>query len=408
MRLRVMTVILLILVWPALGYCQAHIPLPADLQGELNGVPYRILVPANWNGTLLVYNHGYSAGPIPPNLALQPPDVANLSGRGFAMAASRFGGTGWNVKEGMQNTAALTAAFREWVGRPQRTIVWGGSMGGLMTLGLIEKHPGLYDGAVALCPPASGTPRRFDLGLDIALAYAVTFGWKDEWGTPGDIRDDLNFTTDVQPYIAGESTDAEKGGWEFIRLLNKMPIDSYYLPMNFKVTNLYFATGVRAELEARAGGPVAGNDGRLYSLTDAEKQYLATYGIDADGLLLQMNQRAKYKPAPNARNYAEHYVNPTGRINRPVLTLHTKGDSLAIPSHESAYRAVVVSQNNGDLLMQQYTNGPAHCTFSSAQDIAGIDAMMNWLDTGNHPDPTIYFPASKGFDPLYVPPDWPW
>ena len=70
-----------------------------------------------------------------------------------------------------------------------------------MTLGMIEKFPGHYDGAVALCAPASGTPRRFDQALDIALAYAVAFGWKPEWGTPGDLRDDLNFNTDVLPHI---------------------------------------------------------------------------------------------------------------------------------------------------------------------------------------------------------------
>ena len=32
---------------------------PVDESGEINGAPYRIRVPANWNGTLLVYAHGY-------------------------------------------------------------------------------------------------------------------------------------------------------------------------------------------------------------------------------------------------------------------------------------------------------------------------------------------------------------
>ena len=32
---------------------------PLDLSGSLNGAPYRIRVPANWNGTLLVFAHGY-------------------------------------------------------------------------------------------------------------------------------------------------------------------------------------------------------------------------------------------------------------------------------------------------------------------------------------------------------------
>lgn len=33
----------------------AHIPLPAELAGNLNGSEYKIRVPGNWNGTLIVY-----------------------------------------------------------------------------------------------------------------------------------------------------------------------------------------------------------------------------------------------------------------------------------------------------------------------------------------------------------------
>lgn len=389
----------------ALSQVATLVPLPADLQGEINGVPYRIRVPANWNGTLLVYAHGYT-GSNPPALALLPADVNTLVSRGFALAASRFGGTGWNVKEGMQNTAALTAAFRDMVGHPQRTIMWGGSMGGLMTLGMIEKFSGLYDGAIALCPPAAGTPRRFDLGLDIALAYAVAFGWNPEWGTPGDIRDDLNFSIEVLPYLPPATTNDQIGRWEFIRLLNKMPKDSYYAPLNFRVTNMNFAMAVRAELEHRAGGPVAENIGRVYTLSDADKAIVRGYGVDPDVLLAQMNSLTIYAADRNARNYVEHYLNPSGRITRPVITLHTKGDSLAIPSHESAYRAIVEQRGNANLLVQQFTDGVAHCYFTSEQDMAAVDAMMHWLDSGNRPDASFF--TAAGFLPAFVPEPWPW
>lgn len=384
------------------------IPLPADLQGELDGVPYRIRVPENWHGTLLVYAHGYGEGATPPSLAPLNADVELLLAKGFALAASRFAGSGWTVKEGMQNTVALTSAFNGMVGHPQRTIIWGRSMGGLMTLGLIEKFPGHYDGALALCAPASGTPRRFDQGLDIALAYAVAFGWNPEWGTPGDIRNDLNFMSDIGPTLQTQLGPEQYGRWEFVRLVNRMPIDSYYAPLAFRVTSLLFATAVRAELEGRAGGPVAENVGRIYALTDAEKSYLAGLGVNADALLLEMNAMATFISDHNARNYAEHYVNPSGRITRPVLTLHTEGDSLATPNNESAYRATVDQQGNGNLLMQQFTKGISHCSFTSAQDIAGIEALMYWLDTGQRPDVSVFFTPELGFDSGFVPEPWPW
>ncbi|MDT8070106.1 MAG: hypothetical protein ROO76_18220 [Terriglobia bacterium] len=410
MKLRyiaMITVLIAVLVGMSAGQAPSLVPLPATLTGELNGVPYQIRVPANWNGTLLVYAHGYSSGPIPPKLTLLPQDETVLLARGFALAASRFGGTGWNMKEGMQNTANLTAAFRDMVGRPQRTIMWGGSMGGLMTLGMIEKFPGLYDGAIALCPPAAGTPRRFDLGLDIALAYAVAFEWNQQWGTPGDIRDDLNFSVEVLPYLSPATTNDQIGRWEFIRLVNKMPIDSYYAPLNFRISNMNFAMAVRAELEHRAGGAVATNINRVYTLSSDDKLYLMNqYGLDVEPLLAQMNAQTIYAPDPNARNYAEHYVNPTGRITRPVITLHTKGDSLAIPGHESAYRVAVEQQGNGNLLVQQFTDGVAHCYFTSEQDIAAVDAMMHWLDSGNRPDASFF--SAPGFLEEFVPEPWAW
>jgi pimeloyl-ACP methyl ester carboxylesterase len=418
MKLRMLVVIfpliLTLLVPSSAGQMAALVPLPADLQGELDGVPYFIRVPANWNGTLLVYAYGYAEASMP----LAPPtmNVETLLARGFALAGIHAAGTvnvppamdaGFNVKERMQNTVALTAAFHGIVGRPQRTIMWGQSLGGLVTLGMIEKFPGLYDGAFALCPPAAGAPRRFDQALDVALAYKAAFGWNDDWGTPGDLRDDLNFVTDVLPDILPRMVPAQYGSWEFIRRVNRIPLDTYYVGLN-RAQILFFATAVRAELESRAGGPVAENTGRVYTLSGDDKTYLAGFGVNADALLAQMNATINAFTADrNARNYVEHYVNPSGRIRRPVLTLHTEGDWLATPNHEGAYRATVEQQGNSDQLMQQFVPGGAHCTFTSAQEIAGIDAMMYWLDTGNRPDPSFFSPA-LGFDPSFVPQSWPW
>ncbi len=427
MRLRIMMVVvavILALPLPLSGeQFEALVPLPADLQGELDGVPYRIRVPENWNGTLLVYAYGYAEAYGSP---LAPPivDPNTLLAKGLALAGIHAAGAvpipgaatdaGWNFKERVQNTAALTAAFRDMVGRPQRTIIWGQSMGGLVTLALIEKFPGLYDGAVALCPPAAGTPRVFDQKIGIMLAYDVAFGWNDQWGTPGDLREDLNVITEVAPHIYARMGSDYYGLWEFLRLVNRIPADpSFYKPMNFRLQTLWLAFAPMVDINQRAGGCAAGNIGQVYTLTENEKTYLASLGVNnVDQLLADLNARTIYAADRNARNYAEHYFNPTGRITRPVLTLHTTGDAAVIPNNEGAYRAVVEQQGNGELLMQQFSLGNGvvntHCTFTSAQIIAGIDAMMHWLDTGTRPNPADFFTAELGFDPDFVPPSWPW
>lgn len=420
MKLRMLIVLLplifTLLVPSSAGQLATLVPLPADLQGELDGVPYFIRVPANWNGTLLVYSYGYAEAATPPPLAPPYVSVATLLGEGFALAGIHAAGgvpvppapeAGYNVKERMQNTLALTAAFRGIVGQPQRTIMWGQSLGGLVTLGMIEKFPGLYDGAIGFCTPAAGAPRRWDQALDVALAYSIALGWMPEWGTSGNLRDNLNFMTDVALHVAARMIPAQYGRWEFIRRVNRIPPDTYYDGLN-RINIMFFATAVRAELESRAGGPVAENIGRVYTLTDDDKSALAALGVDWESLLAQMNAATNITPKRNARNFVEHYFNPTGRIRRPVLTLHTEGDTLATPNHEGAYRHTVESQGNGGLLMQQFVPGGSHCTFTPEQGMAAIDAMMYWLDTGTRPDPAVFFPTTLGFDPNYILESWPW
>ena len=438
-RLIVLLSLILMLFAPlSAGQIRTLVPLPADLQGELNGVPYLIRVPANWNGTLLVYSYGYADAdantPAPPLTPL-PTDVSPLLAKGFALAGvhaaggvpmAPFSEAGWNFKERVQNTHALTAAFRGMVGQPQRTIIWGRSMGGMVALALIEKFPGLYDGAIALCPGAAGTPRTFDQRLDITLAYAVAFGWNDVWGTPGKLRPDLDFMTEVFPSILQHfppDTLDKMGRWEFVRRVNAIPLDnSFYksmppLTMPFLFQTMWLAFAPQPDLNKRAGGQVAQNIDRVYKLSEQDKSdLLSQFGLDAEPLLAAMNAQAIYTSDRKARNYAAHYFNPSGRITRPVLTLHTTHDAAAIPNNESAYRSVVNDQADDDLLMQVFSTGVptpngvvnTHVTFTPAQYFAAIDAMMYWLDTGSRPDPVAFFPPTLGFDPNYVLEPWPW
>jgi pimeloyl-ACP methyl ester carboxylesterase len=431
-------IILLLAPWSA-GQVTTLVTLPADLQGQLDGQAYRIRVPANWNGTLLVYSYGYAEGynllvpltPLGTNTA--GPDEQMLLDKGYALAGIRAAGwvtipggmaaAGFNMKERIQSQVALTSLFRDMVGQPQRTITWGKSMGGLVALALIENHPGLFDGAVPLCPPAAGTPRMFDQKLDIVVAFKAAFGWKDEWGTPGALRSDLNVMTEVAPYvIQQEIADSAKAkwAWEFLRMVNHIPEDPsfYQPPLNFRYQVIWLAFALLADIERRAGGRAVQNVGRVYSLTQAQIDQLKALGRDPESLLAEMNEEVYSSPITadrNARNYVEHYYNPSGHIRRPVLTLHTTKDAAVIPENEGEYLKLVTDWGNEGLLMQQYTTGitvsgmhvNTHCTFAPAQYLAGIDAMMYWLDTGTRPGAS-WFPATLGFDPDFVPQAWPW
>jgi hypothetical protein len=385
------------------------------LTGSLGGAPYTIKVPTNWNGTLLVYAHGYrdkadhptetddrSADPS-PSPGLDPVLLA----QGYALAGSAYADNGWAVKEGIHDTRLLTTFFNGRFGKPQETLLWGFSMGSVVAFAEAEHANGIFDGYIAACAVGAGTPRAWDGALAHLLAYKAAFGMPASWGTPGDLRDDIDFDTEVFPKVLFEAINpANFGKLEFIRLVTQLagPGTATWLPFGF-LTNMFFITEAKAELERRAGGPPNQNLTHTYTLTAAEKAYLAALGVNADALLAAMNAE-RYAADTSARNYAEHSADYSGKLKGPMLTLHTQVDTLVPPSHESAYAATVAAAGRSSDLVQAFTSGQGHCNFTGPQLLTAVAALDQWVKTGTRPT-AASFPAALGFLPGFVPPPWP-
>lgn len=391
----------------------AHIPLPADLSGTVSGGEYQIRVPANWNGTLLIYGHGSGATGVeiaPTSVPPASPTVEEqLLSSGYALAGFYYRST----KEAEQGMVALTNLFKGAIGNPRRVIVWGVSWGGLVAIKLIERYPGIYDGAIPVAAIAAGTPRDADFELRYGLAYAAAFGWPSEWWGPiEDLRDDLcgNEATLIHPVFQWANA-ANYGQWEFVRLVMKLPWSVWwevpqYAGLPGWAMDGWKATAARACNERDYGGPIAQNIGDVYALTPEEKAYLLGLGVNADDLLDWMNARTNITASRPARNHLEHYGEPTGDLKRPMITMHGISDALLPVSHHALYRALVEARGYGDNLVQAYVN-TGHAVFSAGQFLATVAAMEHWLDTGLPPDAS-FFPEGTGFNNSFVPPPWPY
>src|SRR6266704_1858094 len=146
-----------------------HAYAQSTLTGALpDGATYQIEVPSNWNGTLLLYSHGY----VTPGSANPARDVgdsatgAYLLSQGYALAGSSYATTGWALEQAIPDQLATLDAFDSLVGTPARTIAWGHSLGGIITAGLLQTHPERFDAALPMCGVLAGGVAVWNEGLD--------------------------------------------------------------------------------------------------------------------------------------------------------------------------------------------------------------------------------------------------
>jgi hypothetical protein len=392
-----------------------------DLSGEINGAPYRIRVPEVWNGTLLVFAHGYRDkadhpgeidnrnADVAPNAALEAPLLA----QGFALAGTAYKDNGWAIEDAIQDVKNLAVFFRDNVAPPQRTIIVAASLGTFVGFKSMEQFGGIYDGALCLCGAGAGATRLWDSGVPLYLGYDVVFGIPPSWGTVGEVRNDIDFDTEVLAKLAPElSNIANFPKFEFLRLVAKNPGRGITPPPppaffpGWALTDFFFLTEARAELQRRAGGPFVQNLDQNYSLTPAEKAYLAGIGLPApvvDAWLAQMNARRDIEADTAARNYVRNNTDFNGKIRHPILTVHTIIDPLLVVANDSAYAELNASRGKEDLLFQTYTTGVGHCNLTGPQILTAIGAIDSWVRTGVRPT-SAQFPGALGFNSAFVPP----
>lgn len=155
-----------------------------------DSAPYVMQVPGNFNGTLVLYSHGYRpnlnvpAGipgyggyvvnntPQPGPLVGASKDtsvIAYLLSNGFAVAGSGFARQGWNTDSGVATDVELIGVFKKQFPTTKHVVAWGESLGGFITQALAEIHPELVDAVAPLCM-ASGT-------IENELTMAGDFLW---------------------------------------------------------------------------------------------------------------------------------------------------------------------------------------------------------------------------------------
>lgn len=138
-----------------------------------DGATYKIQLPAvQWNGTLVLYSHGYvvpgSANPAQD--AGDPVTGGWLLAHGYALAGSSYATTGWAIQQAIPDQIDTLNTFDSMFGQPTRTIAWGHSLGGIVTAGLLQDDPSRFTAALPMCGVLAGGVGTWNQALDSEFA----------------------------------------------------------------------------------------------------------------------------------------------------------------------------------------------------------------------------------------------
>ncbi len=400
----VITIVLMSLL-PTNAAAQKH------LTGKFSdGATYVIDVPSNWNGTLLLYSHGYVA-PGGANGAVDVGDPltgAYMLAAGYALAGSSYATTGWAVQQALPDQIATLGVFKTKVGTPTTTIAWGHSLGGLITAALVQQYPTDFNAALPMCGVVAGGVGIWNQSLDAEFAFNTllandTLQVVNITNASQNYKNAENFLTTAQNTAEGQSRIAlvaalgDTPGWYDPTSAEPSPTDYTTREANqfswLQNVDFAFIFAYREELEVRAGGNPSFNTGVNYetqlkhSVDYAEVQALYTAaGLSLDADLETLKKAARISANPASLTYLTDNIIFDGKITVPVLTLHTTGDGLVSVQNEKAYSTVVGKAKDTAELKETFVHRAGHCEFTPAETITAMKTLELRLTSGKWQD----------------------
>ncbi|MFE7853922.1 alpha/beta hydrolase family protein [Streptomyces sp. NPDC057403] len=381
------------------------------LSGQLpSGAAYMMDVPAAWNGTVLLYSHGYTPAGF-PNPAQNAPGSGTrttLLAEGYALIGSSYATTGWAATDAVPDQLATLDLFTRKFGPARRTLAWGTSYGGFVTTALAERHADRFDGSLSMCGLVQGGVANWNSTLDPVFALRTLLapgedipltGFADQASAAAAAKSLASKTAAAQQTPAGRARIALAAALHNIPGYNDAsqtepgPAD-----WNTREANQYTAVNGllqlpafswRQEAESRAGGNMSWNTGVDYTSmlgrSPLYKEVTELYkeaGLSLRTDLAALATAPRISADPAAVRWMRHTSVFGGRLTDPQLDIHTTGDALIPVQAESAYRRAAGAAGRGPLLAQAYVDGPGHCAFTDGEMLGALHTLEHRLDTG--------------------------
>jgi pimeloyl-ACP methyl ester carboxylesterase len=347
------------------------------ITGTYDGGGYQIEVPDAWNGDVVYFAHGFRGNGADLTIN-QPPLREYLVQHGYAWAASSYSQNGYRPGVGARDTLALRDIFAQKAGgEPRHSYLYGQSMGGNVVTVSLETYPTAYDGALSECGSLSGQGIvDYILSWGALGGYFSGFDLTSQTTDIGKLADSLR--NKVAPVLgpAANLTPKGQGFASAVEHLTGGPRP--YFREGFSANYLFnFLLLLNAVAVPGAANAVAQNADTQYAVSDG-------LGVSSDQLNREI-PRVQANPAYQDHAQYPEFGAPTGKIQRPLLTLHGTGDLFVPITMEQVYRRAVDAAGAGDLLVQRAVRRGGHCTFTEAERERAFEDMVSWAVKGQKP-----------------------
>lgn len=358
------------------------------------GSLYRVYVPREWNGDLVTMAHPIRDALMPVSLTneLYMDSLATwLGGRGYAVAYSSYSRNGFAVKDGAQRTHQLAGIARSILKRPPaRQYLVGFSLGSAVSLSLIEQYPAQYDGALLLCGMVGGSLVETQYLGHVRTLFDVAFPGVlpgTALGVP------FNYTPDPAtlqaailprlPWLLALASMRQTP-------LPYAPMPDAYIPtlVQSAITAVTFhARGIGDITELAHDKSPFGNIGVTYTAGPLVPLPAPGWAPMVSGITQGFDTSAtRYEMHVAARNYLTKYYTPTGRIQRPVITVHNAWDPIVPVFHEDSLAKIVTDAGYADNLVQVRLPQYGHCQqLGVDKSIPSWLRLEQWVRTGVKP-----------------------
>ncbi|MDE2403566.1 MAG: alpha/beta hydrolase [Sphingomonadales bacterium] len=378
----------------------AEQPAATPAGGTLaGGARWAADMPAQWNGTLLLFGRGYSPRAGEPETAPAAWKQALLD-RGYALAASNYGAEGWALAEAVPAQRATVAAFAQVHGQPRRVIAWGQSMGGLVTTALAEEARPAVSGAIAFCPSIGGAVGMMNMALDGAFAFRTLVAPDAGIDLVG-VADDLANARRAQAALAaamqtpeGRARVALAGvlagipGWT--RRDHPRPAEADAAAQVDEIAASFVAGAFlpRSDQERRAGGPFSWNTGVDYArqLARSGRRVLveaiyAKAGLNLAADLARLAAAPRIAARPAAVAYMMAHYTPNARPTVPLVAVQAIGDGATSPSLQRGY----LEGASPRMARGLWLDAAGHCGMGKDTALAALSYLERRLDSGRWP-----------------------